>query len=133
MTVPGADRELEIGELAAETGISAHTLRYYEREKLMRHVPRDRNGRRIYGELHVRWVEMLKRLRAVGMPIARMRQYVALARTGAETLEERVLLLEEHKQELEGQMQELEEFSAILERKIRIHREGKPGADCLKD
>ncbi len=126
------EQRLSIGSMAATTGASADTLRYYERIGLMPEVPRRSNGQRAYGERHVRWVGMLQRLRAVGMPIARMTEYVSLARDGAETLEQRVQLLEEHRAALEGQMGELTEFLEILERKIRLHQESRPGADCLK-
>ena len=126
------ERQLEIRDLADKTGLSPHTLRYYERAGLMNEVPRRSNGRRLYDERHVRWVGMLRRLRAVGMPIARMREYVELARRGADTLEARARLLEEHGSALETQMRELGEFLEILERKVRLHRENRPGADCLK-
>ena len=122
---------LAIADLAEQTGISAHTLRYYERIGLMTEVPRLANGRRVYDESHVRWVEMLRRLRAVGMPISLMAEYVEMARLGPDTLGERVALLERHRSDLELRMRESEEFLEILRRKIRLHKDGDEGADCL--
>ena len=123
--------QLAIAELAAQTGISAHTLRYYERVGLMTEVPRSANGRRVYDESHVHWVEMLRRLRAVGMPISLMAEYVEMARRGPDTLGDRVELLERHRSELELRVRESEEFLEILRRKIQLHRDGDEGADCL--
>ncbi len=126
------NQTLSIGELSDRTGMTPDALRYYERVGLMTDVPRQSNGHRVYGDHHARWVGMLQRLRAVGMPIARMAEYVALARDGAGTLQARVELLEGHRAELRRQMAELETFFEILERKIQLHRNDRPGADCLQ-
>ena len=76
------DAELTIQEAAAETGLSIHTLRYYERIGLIHPVDRATNGHRRYTPGDLGWIDLLKRLRATGMPIQRMQQYAALQRQG---------------------------------------------------
>src|ERR1700682_855455 len=79
---------LTIQEVAQETGLSAHTLRYYERAGLMwLHVGRDEaNGYRSYTQQDVIWIEFLKRLRATGMPIHDILRYTELCRQGEHTI-----------------------------------------------
>ncbi len=49
-----------IAEAAARSGLSAHTLRYYERDGLMlAAVERSAGGQRRYTEADLRWVHML--------------------------------------------------------------------------
>lgn len=112
---------MTIGELAAATGVSVHTLRYYGREGLVPEVDRNAAGHRRYREDHVRWIGLLDRLRASGMSIARMRDYVALAVRGDATAEERRALLEEHAEDIRARITELEECLAIVRAKIDLY------------
>src|SRR6266705_1768914 len=86
---------LTIQEVAQETGLSAHTLRYYERAGLMwLHVGRDEaNGYRSYTRQHVTCIEFIKRLRATGMHIRDIQRYTELLRQGEQTIPERMQLL----------------------------------------
>ncbi|MFT3714771.1 MAG: MerR family transcriptional regulator [Gordonia sp. (in: high G+C Gram-positive bacteria)] len=76
---------LSIADVAAATGATAHTLRYYERAGLIQPIGRTSANRRRYSPSDVAWVEFLLRLRATGMPIARMQQYAALRAQGPGT------------------------------------------------
>jgi len=60
---------MKIGELAKRTGLSAHTIRYYERIALLPRAERDYGGQRDYDESILAWISFLKRLKATGMPI----------------------------------------------------------------
>lgn len=70
--------ELGIQQAAQEVGISAHTLRYYERIGLITDVPRDPAGHRRYDEDRLRWLDFLTKLRSTGMPIQGMLRYAEL-------------------------------------------------------
>ncbi len=85
-----------IGELATRTGRTVHAIRWYETQGLVPGVARDDGGRRLYGELHVGWLDLMERLRRTGMSIAEMREYTALAVQGKVTLRERRDLLAAH-------------------------------------
>jgi DNA-binding transcriptional MerR regulator len=74
-----------IGQLAARTGRSVHTIRWYEAQGLIPGVARDGGRRRVYGELHISWLDLMDRLRRTGMSIAEMREYTALVKQGSGT------------------------------------------------
>ena len=82
------DRDLTIQQVAERTGLSAHTLRYYERAGLLDPVGRAESGRRRYAAANLAWLDFLTRLRATGMPIRQMQEFAALRRRGTETVRE---------------------------------------------
>jgi DNA-binding transcriptional MerR regulator len=128
------DRAYTVQEAAEQTGLSVHTLRYYERAGLIPSVGRDGgSGHRRYTARDIQGIEFLKRLRATGMPIARMQAYVALFRQGDGTLDERRAMLEAHGEVVRQRIAELSECLAVIEWKIENYArlsEGS-GADCV--
>jgi DNA-binding transcriptional MerR regulator len=88
---------LLIGALAARTGRSIDTIRWYEAQGLIPGVVRDGGGRRVYTERHVGWLQLIDRLRRSGMSIAEMRRYTALVKLGRSTLAQRRALLAAHR------------------------------------
>ena len=111
-----------IAEAAEITGLTAHTLRYYERDGLMLHaVDRSSSGHRRYTDLDLHWLELLSRLRATGMPIREMRRYAALVRSGAGNEQERLNLLREHRRRVLEQLAEVQEHLGAIDRKIGIY------------
>ena len=123
---------LTIRELSTATGVSAHTLRYYEKAGLMPPVERRPNGHRRYDPGHVFWVAFLCRLRATGMTIAEIREYAALANAGDSTLAERQRLLGEHREKLLGRIAELEDSLELLDLKLAFYYERRAGT-CPPD
>ncbi|GAA2354672.1 MerR family transcriptional regulator [Dactylosporangium salmoneum] len=87
-----------IAEVSDITGLTAHTLRYYERAGLLSPPGRGSNGHRRYVESDLGMLRILTRLKATGMTIQEMRRYAELCRSGAATFEARRVLLEEHRQ-----------------------------------
>ncbi len=115
---------LSISDAAELTGLSTHTLRYYERAGLMLDaVERAPSSHRRYTEAEIRWVTLLTRMRATGMPIRRMREYADLVRAGDGNEAERLALLVAHRdavlEQLEGMRRNLE----AIEHKIDIYRD----------
>ena len=117
-------RALSISEAAAEAGVSLDTLRYYERAGLML-APVDRagSGHRRYSERDVRWVVFLTKVRRTGMSIRRMRDYAALVRAGQGNEQQRLALLEVHRDEVLQRVQETERNLREIERKIGTYRD----------
>lgn len=113
---------LSIAEAARRSSVTAHTLRYYERDGLMlRAVERSPSGHRRYTEQDLQWVRMLTRLRATGMPIREMRVYAALCRAGDGNERERLALLEAHRQRVLARLTEVTEHLGAIDRKIGIY------------
>lgn len=110
---------MTIRELSDATGVSAHTLRYYEQAGLMPPVARDPgNGHRRYEERHVRWVAFLRRLRSAGMPIAQVRSYVEMVRRGPIGNAGRMEILAEHRERVMKRIEELRGHLVLLDAKL---------------
>jgi len=113
---------LTIAEAAAHTGLTAHTLRYYERDGLMlREVDRSATGHRRYDDQDLAWIDLLTCLRGTGMPISEVRRYAALVRTGNGNELERLDLLRAHRQRVLAQLAEVQEHLGAIDRKIGIY------------
>ncbi len=112
------ETELSIQQVAQQTGLSIDTLRYYERIGLIEPVQRATSGHRRYSQADLNWIALLIDLRETGMPLARMIHFAQLRRQGAATTAERLLILEEHQQFLEQQIQKLERHQVALQQKI---------------
>ncbi len=91
------ERALSIAEAAEASGLSVHTLRYYERTGLLEPVRRNGSGHRRYRAADLERITFLTRLRATGMPIREVRRYAELMKAGEATNEERLALLEAHR------------------------------------
>jgi DNA-binding transcriptional MerR regulator len=113
-----------IAEVAERTGLTAHTLRYYERAGLLDPPARGANGHRRYSEHDLGMLGILTRLRATGMSIQEMRRYAELCRFGPETFDERQVLLEDHRQLVLDRIAALQTDLQLIERKIKTYAGG---------
>jgi DNA-binding transcriptional MerR regulator len=114
---------LSIAEAARRTGVSVHTLRYYERAGLViTTVDRTTGGRRRYHQLDLDWITMCTRLRATGMPIKTIRRYAQLVSAGPGNEQERLALMEAHRAEVTAKLAELQENLKLIEHKIDVYR-----------
>src|SRR5690349_9853542 len=102
-----APPELTISAAADAAGVSAHTLRYYERAGLLDPVGRAGSGHRRYREEDLTRIVFITRLRSTGMPIREIRRYFELVRAGADTEPDRQALLQAHRDRVLAQLDEL--------------------------
>ena len=116
-------QSLTIQEVAEATGLSTHTLRYYERIGLIHSIDRADNTHRRYTQDDVGWIDFLMKLKATGMTIQQMQIYAELQRQGDETLPERVEMLKALRRQVEAHMAELDEHMNVLNYKIEIYSE----------
>jgi DNA-binding transcriptional MerR regulator len=114
---------LSISDAGAATGLSPHTLRYYERAGLIDPVGRAESSHRRYTETEIEWVSFLTKLRATGMPIRRMRDYAELVRAGSGNEPERLAILEEHRLAVRAQLEQARRNLRAIETKIEIYKE----------
>jgi DNA-binding transcriptional MerR regulator len=115
--------QITIAEAAERSGLSAHTLRYYERIGLIHPVGRGHNGHRHYGRDDMDWLALLTKLRTTDMPIRQMVEYAELVREGPQTVARRRAMLESHRDAICKQMAQLEETAAVLDQKIESYTE----------
>lgn len=121
MYTKGMDKQkdkLTIQEAAEATGLTPHTLRYYERIGLIHPINREENTRRCYSVDDLGWIEFLLKLRATGMSIKDMQRYAELQRQGDETLPERVQMLMSLRDKVEAHIDEMNEHLKLIHYKI---------------
>ena len=109
-----------IGDFARLTGLTAHTLRYYEKEGLLE-PERKSNGQRFYSVRDLEWVTFIKRLKETYMPLKEIKQYATLRALGDPTLKERQDLLALHRENLIQEMALLQDHLNKLDLKIEYY------------
>jgi DNA-binding transcriptional MerR regulator len=119
------DQTFTTAEVADRTGLSAHTLRYYERIGLL-DVSRQASGHRRFTDNDVARVVFIGRLRATAMPIREIQRYFALVAGGPATEGERLTLLQAHRIGVQARLRELEAALDTIEHKIARY-----GGSCV--
>lgn len=113
---------MTIQQVAEETDLSVHTLRYYERIGLIHPINRAQNTHRRYSPDDVAWIEFLNKLRATGMSIQQMQRYAELQRQGDATLPERVEMLRMLQREAEARIDDLQAHLKVIRYKIEFYQ-----------
>ncbi|MBA2948830.1 MerR family transcriptional regulator [Streptomyces himalayensis] len=124
----GQDR-YTISEVVAFTGLTAHTLRWYERIGLMPHIDRSHTGQRRYSNRDLDWLAFVGKLRLTGMPVADMVRYAELVREGDHTFHERQELLESTRRDVLSRIAELQDTLAVLDYKIQFYGGARPAPE----
>ena len=120
---------MTIAEVSRKYDISAHTIRYYERIGLIPPVPRTRGGLRDYGEESCGWIQLMKCMRAAGVQIEALIEYVDLFQQGDATLDARKALLVEQRDQLVSRMAEMQASLDLLNQKIDRYEQGMMTAE----
>lgn len=118
---PEGQDSYTISEVVALTGLTAHTLRWYERIGLMPHIDRSHTGQRRYCNRDLDWLDLVGKLRLTGMPVADMVRYAELVREGDHTYTDRFELLKATREDVQSRIAELQDTLAVLDRKINFY------------
>ena len=114
-----------IGEVAQRTGISAHTLRYYDKEGLLAFVRRSESGIRRFSEEDFEPLYTITVLKRSGMPLKDIRRFMELYLQGDETIHERLVMFEGQKKLLQEQIDELQRMMKIVDYKCWYFKEAE--------
>lgn len=117
------DAGYTIRSMAERCGLTAHTLRYYERVGLIQPVGRARNGHRRYSEADAAWINFLHCMRGTDMTIRQMQRYAELREMGDATSLERRKMLEDHQAAVAERIAKLQQAHALLAHKIANYRQ----------
>lgn len=117
-----------IGEFSKIVGLSGHTLRFYEKEGLIK-VNRDDNNVRIYSDENKLWIESLLHLKNTGMSLKDMKRFAMWGHMGEKTMEERLDLLRNHRKKVVEDLEKLRQSLEHLDKKIDFY-ENEVG-DCF--
>ena len=114
---------LTVQEASHLTGLSVHTLRYYEKAGLITPVTRTEGGHRLYSERDLSAITFLKKMRLTGMGIRQLREYVGAGMQGEHSLATRRSLLRQHRERVVKQIQELQESLEVIDYKLGFYDE----------
>ena len=115
------DEGLTINEAAERVGLSVDTLRYYERAGLLPHVVRTMGGQRRYDATNLNGIHFVTKMRATGMPIRRIREYMETHVRPDGASPQRRSILVEHRRDMLEKLKELNEALALIEKKIALY------------
>ena len=122
---------MNIAEVSKKFGLTADTLRYYERIGLLPAIARNKSGNRDYSS-----IEFIKCMREAGLSIEVLTRYMHLFLEGDSTLKEREDLLIAERDRLENRLQHMQETLSRLNRKIELYEQGafrsnNMGCECI--
>ncbi|WP_407553339.1 MerR family transcriptional regulator [Streptomyces sp. Pv4-95] len=126
---PAGRDQYTISEVAGHTGLSAHTLRWYERIGLMPHVDRTHTGQRRFTNRDLDWLSLVTKLRLTGMPVADMVRYAEMVRAGESTFAAREQLLTAHREDVRQRIAELQSTLDVLDYKIDIYADARRASE----
>ncbi|MFG2497248.1 MerR family transcriptional regulator [Streptomyces sp. NPDC048441] len=126
---PAGQDHYTISEVVAFIGLTAHTLRWYERIGLMTHIDRSHTGQRRYRNRDLDWLTFIGKLRLTGMPVADMVRYAELVREGDHTFTQRHELLEQTRRDVRTRITELQGTLAVLDYKINFYADARPAPE----
>jgi DNA-binding transcriptional MerR regulator len=112
---------MKIAQVSEKYGLSVDTLRYYERVGLIPPVHRNEGGIRDYDELDLRRVDFIKCMRAAGLPVEVLIEYMGLIQQGDSTIEARKEILVEQRNLVAARMQEMQKTLDLLNHKIDVY------------
>ncbi|WP_322905698.1 MerR family transcriptional regulator [Paenibacillus campi] len=109
-------------QVAAETGLSVHTLRYYEQLGLIQGVQRDHNGYRQYTESDIKWFQVIRHFRDLGLPIKDMQQFHAMPKNIPGSATARREFMEAYRINVVEQLAELQRTLQRVDNKIEFFK-----------
>lgn len=112
---------MHISEIAAISGLSVHTLRYYEKQGILNQIARDSSGRRIYSARDLDWLVWIQRLKATGMALKKIKHFAELRAQGDGSLSLRKGMLSEHAVNLKAEIHSLQAELDVVEQKIEAY------------
>ena len=114
---------MRIKEASSATGLSADTIRYYEKAGLLPPIRRDPGGHRCFSRDNIDWMIVLYWLRKTGMPMKVMARYAALVHAGDHTIPERKRILRAHGKLLAARRSDLDRCDDLLAYKLAAYEE----------
>ena len=111
-----------ITEVAKKFGMTAHTLRYYDKEGLMPYVERSSSGIRKFKDRDFEWLNIINCLKASGVPVKKIKEFVDWCMEGDNTIEKRLEFLQNHKKDVENQLSELNKHMEMIDYKIGYYK-----------
>ena len=110
---------------AEKIGISAHTLRFYDKEGLLPNVGRDEHGNRRFTDNDLQWLSLLQCLKNTGVSLKDIKRFAECTTIGDDTIDERLALFESQTENVKCQIAELKRYLNLLEYKLAFYQKAK--------
>ena len=110
---------------AEKIGISAHTLRFYDKEGLLPNVGRDEHGNRRFTDNDLQRLSLLQCLKNTGMSLKDIKRFAECTTIGDDTIDERLALFESQTENVKQQIAELQRYLGLLEYKLAFYQKAK--------
>ncbi|MGB8451431.1 MAG: MerR family transcriptional regulator [Anaerocolumna sp.] len=107
-----------IKEVSERFQISSHTLRYYEKEGLLPPIERNDNGIRHYNDTDLEWLHLVCCMRATGMSISYIKNYIELCQLGSDTIPERRQIILNQKEIIETEIKKYKNLLKLINKKL---------------
>ncbi len=114
-----------VSEMAKLLNIPASTLRYYDREGLLPFVERSESGIRVFKDEDYRWLKLISCLKNAGMSLKKIRRYIEMAMKGDETIDERLQMFIDQREQIQSQIAELQQTLDVVEYKCWYYQTAK--------
>lgn len=114
-------------EVTQITGLSEHTLRFYEKQQLIINIKRDSNNYRLYSDFDIQWIQFLTKVKSTNMPLKDIQKYAELMAIGNSTLAEREEMLLKHKQRITEQISTLSDILIQIDNKLQRYQRIREG------
>lgn len=112
-----------IGQVAKKTGLTTHTLRYYEKEGLLPFIHKTGSGLRLFADSDLGWLSMIQCLKETGMSLKGIKQYIDWFREGDSTLPQRLEMFRKQRANVEKQIAKMQEYLQRIDYKTRLYEE----------
>ena len=116
---------MRIGDIVHKTGLSISNIRYYEKLEIIRNIERGEDGKRVYSEGDLKWIQFLAEFKKTQIPLSLMKKYASLYYDGDSTIDERIQLLKNHHMRLIMQLESLQNAIEFVEHKIEFYHHKK--------
>lgn len=115
--------EYTIKQVAEKTNLSIYTLRYYDKEGLLPFIKRNESGIRKFTDSDIQWINLICCLKNSGMSIEKIKEFMYCCLQGEDGVEDRKLMLEAHKKNIEEQIKQLNKSMEIVNYKLEHYKE----------
>ena len=112
-----------IGQVAAQTGLTVHTLRYYEKEGLLPFVRKSSSGLRMFSDNDLAWLSIIECLKETGMPLKGIKQYIDWFIEGDATLPQRLEMFKQQQVKVLAQIEQFQKYLQKIDYKVRLYEE----------
>ena len=112
-----------IGQVAAKTGLTVHTLRYYEKEGLLPFVRKSSSGLLMFSDNDLGWLSIIECLKKTGMPLKGIKQYIDWFREGDSTLPQRLEMFKQQQLKVLAQIEQFQKYLQKIDYKVKLYEE----------